>query len=72
MAENIELGVIDKSNPYDDISTLKDLEDIFNDSTYDTIKLDNFRLKQTDKTNIKEITEKLKSDITKENINKLK
>ncbi len=73
MAEGgIPLTDFDRSHPYEDIKTLDELKDIFNDSTYDTIKLDNFVLKQSDKTNIKEITEKLKSDITKENINKLK
>ena len=42
MAEaGIPIEDLNKSYAYDDISTLKELEDIFNDSSFDTIKSDN-------------------------------
>ena len=43
---------LNKSHAYDDISTLKELEDIFNDSSYDTIKSDNSLLNTSNKTKI--------------------
>ena len=53
MAEaRIPLEDLNKSHAYEDVSTLKELEDIFNDSTYDTVKSDNFVLNISNKSKI--------------------
>jgi hypothetical protein len=43
------------ATPYDDVRTLDDLEEIFNDSTYDTVTLDQFRPTKSQQSNIPEI-----------------
>jgi hypothetical protein len=72
MAEAIALE--DRANPYDEVRTLDDLEDIFNDSSssYNTIELDRFRLTQSEKSNLKEISDNLKIQMTNELTNNLK
>ena len=67
----IPLEDLNKSHNYDDISTLKELEDIFNDSSYDTIKSDNFLLNTSNKTKIEKMTEKIKIKMSNEYIDKL-
>ena len=67
----IPLEDLNKSHAYDDISTLKELEDIFNDSSYDTIKSDNFLLNKSNKTKIEKMTGKIKIKMTNENIDEL-
>ena len=72
MAEaRIPLEDLNKSHAYDDFSTLKELEVIFNDSSYDTIKSDNFLLNTSNKTKIEKMTEKIKIKMTNDNIVKL-
>jgi hypothetical protein len=56
----------DLTHAYDDVKTLDDLKDIFNDSTYNTLNITKFEIKQ--KSNINE----LKLQMTTENINKLR
>jgi hypothetical protein len=70
MAEGMELK--DFATPYDDIRTLDALEDIFNDSTYDTVTLDQFRPTKSQQSNIPEIRKELTIQMTNENINRLK
>jgi hypothetical protein len=73
MAEGgIPLEEFDTTNPYDDVRTLDDLEEIFNDSTYDTVKLEEFRPTKSQQSNLAEITKKNKIRMTTENINRLK
>ena len=71
MAEGgIELEEFD--TPYDDVRRLDDLEEIFNDSTYDTITLDEFRPTKSQQSDLAEITKSNKIKMTNENIAKLK
>ena len=73
MAEAIiPLEDLNKSHAYDDISTLKELEEIFNDSSYETIKSDNFLLNTSQKTRNEKMTEKIKIKMTNKDIDKLK
>jgi hypothetical protein len=73
MAEGgIPLEEFDTTNPYDDVRTLDDLEEIFNDSTYDTVPLEEFRPTKSQQSNLAEITRKNKNRMTTENINRLK
>ena len=67
----ILLEDLNKSHAYDDICTLKELKDIFYDSTYDTVKSDNFLLNTTNKIKIEKTAEKINIKMTNENINKL-
>ena len=72
MAEaRIPLADLNKSHAYEDVSTLKELEDIFNDSSYDTVKSDNFVLNISNKSKIEKMAEKIKIKMTNENIDKL-
>ena len=72
MAEaRIPLENLNKSHAYDDISTLKELGDIFNNSSYDTIKSNNFFLNTSNKAKIEKMTEKIKIKMTNEKIDKL-
>jgi hypothetical protein len=70
MAEGMEMK--DFATPYEDIRTLDALEDIFNDSTYDTVTLDQFRPTKSQQSNIPEIRKELTIQMTNENINRLK
>jgi hypothetical protein len=71
MAEGgIELE--DFNTPYDDVRRLDDLEDIFNDSTYDTIALEEFRPTKSQQSDLAKITKSNKIKMTTENIAKLK
>jgi hypothetical protein len=70
MAEGMEMK--DFATPYDDIRTLDALEDIFNDSTYDTVTLDQFRPTKSQQSNIPAIRKELTIQMTNENINRLK
>jgi hypothetical protein len=72
MAESFPLEDLNRTHAFEDVDDLKELETIFNDSSYDTVTLDNFRLEQSEKPNINQITDELKVKITNENINKLK
>ena len=62
----------DFATPYDDVRTLDDLEEIFNDSAYDTVTLDEFRTTKSQQSDLKEITKNNKIRMTNENIAKLK
>ena len=70
MAEAFELE--DFATPYDHVRTLDDLEEIFNDSAYDTVTLDEFRTTKSQQSDLKEITKNNKIRMTNENITKLK
>jgi hypothetical protein len=70
MAEAIALE--DFATPYDDIRRIDELEEIFNDSTYDTVTLDQFRPTKSQQSNIPEIRKELTIQMTNENINRLK
>jgi hypothetical protein len=70
MAEGMEMK--DFATPYEDIRTLDALEDIFNDSTYDTVTLDQFRPTKSQQSNIPAIRKELTIQMTNENINRLK
>jgi hypothetical protein len=73
MAEGgIPLEEFDTSHPYDDIRTLDALEDIFNDSSYDTVTLDQFRPTKSQQSNISQIRKELSIQMTNENIARLK
>ena len=72
MAEaKIPLEDLNKSHAYEDVSTLKEIEDIFNDLTYDTVKSDYFVLNISNKSEIEKMAEKIKIEMTNENIDKL-
>ena len=70
MAESIALEEF--ATPYDDVRTLDELENIFKDSTYDTIPLDQFRPTKSEQSNIPQIRKELTIQMTNENINRLK